>query len=209
MKAIIIASGKAVNKDIFNELYFDNDFIICADGGLNYLDNLNIIPNLIVGDFDSVDESLLVKYQNIKTIRFSKDKDYTDTELAIEEAIKSGYREIIIFGATGTRLDHTMANMMLIEKYLKENVEIKIIDNNNIVQILDKNIIINKKTGYYLSIVPITECIEGITLNGLKYPLDNVNVQRGSTLCISNEIVDDKAIIQLSKGIGLLFLSRD
>ena len=209
MKSIIIASGNSIKKEIFNELYVENDFIICADGGLNYIDNLHIIPNLIVGDFDSVDKSLLLKYQNVQTRKFLPEKDFTDTELAIEEAINYGYKDIVIFGATGTRLDHTMANIMLIERYIKSDINIKIVDDNNYIQILNKNITLNKKEGYYLSIVPITDYIEGLTLKGLKFPLNNVKVNRGSTLCISNEVIDTRAEIQITNGIGLLFLSRD
>ncbi len=209
MKAIIIASGKSINKEIFNDIYAENDFIICADGGLNYLDSLSMTPNLIVGDFDSVDKSLLVKYNNVKIRKFLPEKDFTDTEIAVEEAISSGYKEIVIFGATGTRLDHTMANIMLIERYIKLNIDIKIIDDNNYIQILNKNIILDKKEGYYLSIIPITDYIEGITLRGLKYPLNNVKVKRGSTLCISNEVIDANAEILITSGVGLLFLSRD
>ena len=209
MKSIIIASGNSIKKEIFNELYMENDFIICADGGLNYIDSLHIMPDLIVGDFDSVDKNLLLKYQNVKTRKFLPEKDFTDTELAIEEAINYGYKDIVIFGATGTRLDHTMANIMLIERYIKSDINIKIVDDNNYIQILNKNITLNKKEGYYLSIVPITDYIEGLTLKGLKFPLNNVKVNRGSTLCISNEVIDTRAEIQITNGIGLLFLSRD
>jgi thiamine pyrophosphokinase len=209
MKSIIIASGNSIKKEIFYEIYSANDFLICADGGLNYLDSLNIEPNLIVGDFDSVDRNLLEKYKNVKIIKYPAEKNFTDTEIAIEESIAYGFNEITIFGATGTRLDHTMANILLIERYIKKGVIIRIIDNNNYIQILNKDIAINKKEGYYLSIVPITEYIEGITLKGMKYPLEDVKVNRGSTLCISNEIIADTAQICIKKGIGILFLSKD
>lgn len=209
MKVIIIASGNSIKREIFDELHVEDDFIICADGGLNYLDSMNIVPDLIVGDFDSADISLLKKYKDIKIKKFLPEKNFTDTEIAIEEAVALGYKEIIIFGATGTRLDHTMANILLIEKYIKKGINIRIVDNNNYIQILNEDISLNKKEGYYLSIIPITENIEGITLKGFKYPLENVKVNRGSTLCISNEITDAKAQIQIKNGIGLLFLSRD
>ena len=209
MKAIIMASGNSIKKEIFNEIYSENDFIICADGGLNYLDCLNIMPNLIVGDFDSVDTSLLEKYKNVEIKKYPPEKNFTDTEIAIEEAIAYGYKEIIIFGATGTRLDHTMANILLIERYIKQGANIKIIDNNNFIQILNQNTTINKKEGYYLSIVPISEYIDGITLKGMKYPLLDVRVDRGSTLCISNEIIADIALISISNGMGILFISKD
>ncbi len=209
MNALIIASGNSIKREIFDELHVEDDFIICADGGLNYLDSLKISPDLIVGDFDSANVSLLEKYKDIKIKKFLPEKNFTDTEIAIEEAITLGYKEIIIFGATGTRLDHTMANILLIERYIKKGISIRIVDNNNYIQILNKDIILNKKEGYYLSIIPITEYIEGITLKGFKYPLENVKVNRGSTLCISNEITDEEAQIQIKNGIGLLFLSRD
>ncbi len=209
MNALIIASGNSIKREIFDELHVEDDFIICADGGLNYLDSLKIAPDLIVGDFDSANVSLLEKYKDIKIKKFLPEKNFTDTEIAIEEAITLGYKEIIIFGATGTRLDHTMANILLIERYIKKGISIRIVDNNNYIQILNKDISLNKKEGYYLSIIPITEYIEGITLKGFKYPLENVKVNRGSTLCISNEIMDEEAQIQIKNGIGLLFLSRD
>lgn len=209
MKAIIIASGNSIKKEIFNEIYSESDFIICADGGLNYLDSLSAKPNLIVGDFDSVDINLLEKYKNVTTKKYPTEKNYTDTEIAIEEAIACGYSEITIFGATGTRLDHTIANILLIERYLKSNVSIRIVDNNNYISILNKDITVDKKEGYFLSIIPISEYIDGITLKGVKYPLLDVRVDKGSTLCISNEITADKAEILINKGIGILFISKD
>lgn len=209
MKAIILASGNVIKKEIFNEIYSKSDFIICADGGLNYLDSLNVRPNLIVGDFDSVNINLLEKYKNVITKKYPAEKNFTDTEIAIEEAIACGYNNITIFCATGTRLDHTMANILLIERYIKNGISIRIVDNNNYISILNKDIIINKLEGYFLSIIPISEYIDGITLKGMKYPLLDVKVDRGSTLCISNEIIDDKAEILIKNGMGILFLSKD
>lgn len=209
MKAIIIASGNIIKKEIFDEIYSESDFIICADGGLNYLDILNIKPNLIVGDFDSADINLLEKYKNVEIKKYPAEKNFTDTEIAIEEAIACGFNEITIFGATGTRLDHTMANILLIERYIKNDISIKIVDNNNYISILNKDITINRKEGYFLSIIPISEYIDGITLKGMKYPLVDVKVNRGSTLCISNEIIAKSAEINIKNGMGILFLSKD
>lgn len=209
MKAIIIASGNIVKREIFDEIYSVDDYIICADGGLNYLDSLSIKPNLIVGDFDSVNISLLEKYKNVTIKRYPTEKNFTDTEIAIEEAIASRYDEITIIGATGTRLDHTMANILLIERYIMSGISIKIVDNNNYISILNKDTIVNKKEGYFLSIIPITDYIDGITLKGVKYPLLDVRVDRGSTLCISNEITANKAEISIKIGKGILFISKD
>ncbi|QSX06854.1 thiamine diphosphokinase [Sedimentibacter sp. zth1] len=209
MKAIIIANGTYLKKELFNKIYDKKDFIICADGGLNYIDNLNIIPNLIVGDFDSVNKDILHKYNNVETVKYKPEKDYTDTELAIEKAIEFGFKEILLVCATGTRLDHTMANVLLIEKYIKETISIRLIDNNNYIQPLVQNKTINICKNCFVSIIPLTDYIQIDSLEGFKYPLLDRTVNRGSTLCISNEIVSETAEIKISHGIGLLIISND
>lgn len=209
MKAIIISNGSVLKSDLFYKLYDKDDFIICADGGLNYLDKINIKPNLIVGDLDSVDKSILKKYNDIEIHKFNPEKDFTDTELAVDEAVKKGYEEIILVCATGVRLDHSMANIMLIEKYYYNNVIIKIIDNNNIIQPLKNNMTVDYDKNTFISIIPLSEVIDGLNLTGFKYSLKNAVVHRGSTLCISNEVVKKNAKISYKNGIGLLFISMD
>lgn len=209
MTALIIGSGSDIDKSCIENINID--YVVCADGGLEKVKNLNLTPNLILGDFDSVDYSVLENYKslNIETITFPSEKDYTDMELAIEHAVKKGFKDIILVGASGTRLDHTVANMLLIEKYYKKHINIKIIDNNNIIQMVTNNMTIPYRENYYVSIIPFSENIEGLTLKGFKYPLNEINVEIGSTLCISNEICEDVGIIKINKGNAFVFISRD
>ena len=189
----------------------DVEYVICADGGLEKAENLNLVPNIIIGDLDSVNSSVLKKYtdMNIEIVKYPREKNYTDMELAIEYALEKNYKDIVLIGAVGSRLDHTMANMLLIEKYYNKGINIKIIDNNNKIQIVTNKMEILNKRNYYVSLVPITEILEGITLEGFKFPLNNINVNRGSTLCISNQITGEKGIITINKGKALAFISKD
>ncbi|WP_312699622.1 thiamine diphosphokinase [Sedimentibacter sp.] len=209
MTALIVGNGSDIDKSCIKNLNID--YVICADGGLEKVKNLGLVPDLILGDFDSVDKSVLEYYKslNIETVAFPPEKDYTDMELAIDQAVEMGFRDIILAGATGTRLDHSVANMLLIEKYHKIDVNIQIIDNNNFIQIVKDTMTIPFRKNYYVSLIPLSESIEGLTLEGFKYPLNNVNVERGSTLCVSNEISEDAGVIRLKKGSALVFISKD
>lgn len=211
MSVLIIGSGSNIDKDIFDSEKLNVEYVICADGGLEKAENLKIVPNIIIGDLDSVNKVVLQKYldMNIELLKYPEEKDFTDMELAIDYAVEKGFKDIVLIGASGSRLDHTMANIMLIERYYKKGNNIKIIDNNNYVEILINNMEITNKKNFYVSIVPISDSIEGITLIGFKYPLNGVKVNRGSTLCISNQIISEKGRIILSKGTALVFISKD
>ncbi len=168
---------------------------------------------MILGDFDSVDSHILEKYKQLKieTVTFPSEKDYTDMELAVEYAVQKGFKHVVMIGASGTRLDHTLANIQLLEKYHFMGIDLEIIDNNNHIKIISDNtdIKIKYKKDYFVSLVPVTETIEGLTLEGFKYPLDNVIVKRGTTFLISNEITQKTGRIILKKGTALVFVSKD
>lgn len=208
--ALIIGNGKEVNKEIIDRIR--HDYVICADGGLEKAKKYGIIPDLIIGDFDSTDPDILKEYEKrIPLERYPAEKDFTDMELAIESAISRGYKNLVLTGATGTRLDHTLGNIMLMEKYCKTGVNITIIDNNNEMRIISDNtdLLLEGKEGHYISLIPLTDSIQGLYLEGFKYPLDNVSVQRGSTLCISNQIRGKAGKIRLRQGKAILFISID
>lgn len=209
MAALIIGNGSDIDKSCIED--FNIEYVICADGGLEKVKGLGLMPDLILGDFDSVSASVLERYKslNIETVTFPPEKDYTDMELAITHAVKKGFKDIVLVGASGTRLDHTVANMLLIEKYHKIGINIVILDNNNLIQMVTNNMTIPFRKNHFVSIMPLSESIEGLTLEGFEYPLNNINVERGSTLCISNEISENMGVIRLDKGSAIVFISKD
>ncbi|NLJ97079.1 MAG: thiamine diphosphokinase [Clostridiales bacterium] len=211
----IIISGGYVDQTFLDALFLEEQYsmVIVADRGLLVADNLKLPIDYILGDFDSVLPELLSKYKGKTTpIKiFPTKKDKTDTEIALDLALEQSPSYIHIVGATGSRMDHTMANIELLLKAMNQNVNTAIIDTNNKIYLKKDNFIIKKEKQYgdYISLIPFSHQIEGLTLKGFKYPLDSITLKAGSSLGISNEIIEDEGIIEFSKGILLVFESRD
>ena len=213
MKTLIITGGK-INKNFIKKHLKTNkyDIIIAVDKGLEALNKLKVKPTYIVGDFDSVENKVLKKYErlNIKIKRLVPEKDLTDTQSALELAIELGAIEIIMIGAIGTRIDHTLANIHIMKEAIKRNINIKIINENNEIKIIDKSIKIKKDDNYkYISIIPLTTKVTGITIKGMKYKLENYTLEIGNSLGISNEQISEEAEINITDGILIIIKSRD
>ena len=142
---------------------------------------------------------------------FPPEKDYTDTHLAIVTAIESGATKVTILGATGTRLDHVMANVNLLSICLNYGIEAKIVDAHNQIYVIDsdKHLKKDKIHGKYVSLIPYTDCVTGETLIGFKYPLCDMTMTKGNSLGISNELLEEEGVIKLDKGILIVIESRD
>ena len=212
MKGILVGSGNYFSKERFFDEIKDSDILIAIDGGMEWFSKLNINPNILIGDLDSISKKTLEELRSDKGLiikKHPKEKDSTDMELGIDYLISNNCKEIIIFGGTGTRLDHTLANIFLLDKLNKKNIKGKIIDKNNTILIIDNNYEMKKELGKYISIIPITELGSTISLEGFKYDLNNYSLKFGSTMGVSNEIVDEKAYINVVKGKVVLFISSD
>jgi len=138
-------------------------------------------------------------------------KDDTDTEFAIREAIRRGATEITLLGATGTRLDHVLANIYLLGIGLELQVDIQIVDAHNRIRMIDRCLELekSKQFGSYVSVLPVKADAKGVTLEGMKYPLEHADISCFSSLGVSNEIVADVAKIQVEQGFLLVIESRD
>jgi thiamine pyrophosphokinase len=187
--------------------------VIAVDSGLAAADRLNLAIDYIVGDFDSVPASILMKYKEKSTpiATFPTEKDKTDTQIAIELALMHNAAAIDIVGATGSRLDHTLANIHLLLLPLQVGIPACILDPNNKIYLKDESFIIqkNEQYGNYVSLLPFTDKVDGLTLTGFKYPLNHITLTAGSSLGISNEIKEDKARIELTQGILLVMETKD
>ncbi|MBT2756058.1 thiamine diphosphokinase [Mesobacillus foraminis] len=186
-----------------------------VDKGVFTLLESGIAPDYAFGDFDSVTEKewevIEQRVRNLK--KFSPEKDETDMELAINWALEQSPKQINLFGATGGRLDHMFGNVQLLLKPALANLpsEIQMIDKQNHVfakppGTYSLNELAGKK---YISFVPVTPSVKGLTLEGFKYPLVNCDLPIGSTLCISNELLNDYGTFSFSEGILLVVRSGD
>ncbi len=211
----LIVTGGNIEDKCFNEIYLSNkfDYIIASDKGLEALDTYNIKPNYIIGDFDSIDKQILNKYiedKNIVIKELNPEKDYTDTHMAIKLAIELNSTDVTIIGGTGTRIDHLLANIHVLKELLDKDIKCKIIDSKNEIQLINKKTIIKKSKEYkYISLIPLTTNASGITLKGFKYSLTNDTLSIGHSIGVSNEQIEENAIIDIKKGILILIKSKD
>ncbi|WNS77127.1 thiamine diphosphokinase [Bacillus sp. DTU_2020_1000418_1_SI_GHA_SEK_038] len=200
------------NLDIYKQ---EGDIWIGVDRGVLTLFSIGIQPSIAFGDFDSVsaEEMAVIEEQIVDLKRFRPEKDETDMELALNWAIKQKPKLIRIFGATGGRLDHFFANIqLLVNPFLHgEDAQIEIIDHSNIIYIKGPGIHEIKRNLLfkYVSFIPLSMEIHDLTLNGFKYPLQDEHIQMGSTLCISNELINDSGNFSFSKGIIMVVRSKD
>lgn len=223
MKILIISGGSI--DEMWGRKWvadYEPDYCIAADSGLVMADKLGLTVDLLLGDYDSVDKKIFEKYnRNTKTITYPCEKDYTDTHLALKKAIekikklqdtsKDGTEdEIAIIGATGTRYDHAFTNIFVLDESLEAGIRCAIYDKNNKIYLADKSFEIrkDKQFGDYLSFAPMTP-EAGLSLSGVKYPLDRYTLRQGESICQSNEITEIIAKVEIFTGKLVVFETRD
>lgn len=211
MKIIIISGGEPPRLEVIKRELKDSSFLICADSGANCLYNYEISPNYLVGDFDSINPEILKYFLNkdCKIDKYPKEKDFTDTEIALNKAIELGASEIIFLGCTGSRLDHTLGNIGLLLKCLDLKIKAYLKDDNNIIFMTNESIDLEGEKGKTFSLLAYGNNVSGLTLKGVKYPLKNYELKVGDPLTLSNEFVEDKVSISFISGNLLILYSND
>lgn len=211
MKCVIIANGNICNYSYAKKIIDEHDLIICADGGARHLLNMERFPHVIVGDLDSIGEKARNYFEknNVTFYKFPVKKDYTDTELAIEYALNHHVDEITFLGTMGSRMDHTLANITLLLPLTERGIKAKMIDDHNEIRVVTKYLEVQGDIGGYISIIPISEKVTGVTLRGLEYPLEDATMYMGSSLGVSNRFTHSKASISIGSGKVVLIKARD
>ena len=186
MESLIISGGNLEKEFACSYISQHScELTIAVDAGMKFFYEQNIIPDYIVGDFDSVEPEILQSFQNIGgekkpvILQFQPEKDETDTELAIRTAIKQGSKTIHLLGATGSRMDHVMGNFHLLGAAMKQGVDCQIVDWHNRIRMICQDMVIKKENQYgkYVSLFPFTPQVKGLTLRGFKYPLNNYTLE--------------------------------
>lgn len=210
-KRVVIVSGGNIHTHILEEILQD-DFIIGADRGALFLVDHQLTPDLAIGDFDSVTADELERIQ-INSKQFTScdaiDKDLTDTELAYDLAIERQPEEILILGATGTRFDHTLANIQMMTKGLQHQIKTIIRDNNNLITLTGSSCTISESGYSYVSLLSLTPEVTGITLEGFMYPLDHATLKMGHSLAVSNKLIEPTGTVHIESGLLLIIQSKD
>ena len=205
MKICIILNGEIKDYKYIKSIICKNnyDYIICSDGGANHTYKMNIVPDYIIGDLDSIEDNV-IKYYKSKNVKFNKfptKKDETDTELSIWLANKLNAKKIDLIGALGGRIDHTIANINLLYYIRNKNIIPKMISEKEEVYIaIEEEIIIDGNKGDTISIIPIKGDAKGITLTNLEYPLENGIMEFSRPLGISNIMTNSSCNIKVNEG---------
>lgn len=242
-RAAIVANGRLSAEILPQKLLERYEYVIGCDGGGAFLHEIGFLPDLLVGDFDSMKPELLQIFrENGRTeiADFPPEKDFTDLELAAALAIERGFSHLDLYGVTGSRLDHTFGNLMLLYQIRRMGGCGTVIDENNIIFAAENTVEIsagwaeavfcktapgvrrteegiaadlgeearNFREKLFVSLLLLTDC-SGITLEGFRYPLMNYSGTYGSSLCISNELLEKRGRIRLGAGRLLVFISRD
>lgn len=213
-----IFTGGQVFSDTLCEITdadLDGAFIIAADSGYKLAKRFGVKPDMLLGDLDSLDKSSLDERElsEIEKIIVSPIKDDTDTQLAVDTAISRGAGRIFIIGGLGGRLDHTLSSAFLLEYIAEKGIDCVMTDGKNRVRVMradTKPVRLSVKRGYkYLSLVSLTDVCRGVSISGVYYPLDDVELTRKYSFAVSNEITADVAEITLGCGTMLVIESRD
>lgn len=216
-RALLISGGHIDNNYIKSYLKGRHyDIIIAIDGGLEKAYEIGIMPTHIIGDFDTVSYEILNKYtdnESVSITRLMPEKDFSDTQSALCMAIENNCTHIEIIGGTGTRLDHTIANIHTLQLALNKCDDAVIVNENNRIRLVNGRKVIERSEafGKYISFLPLTQKVKGVTLKGFKYPVDDFefDIYKSLSLGVSNEIVGDRAEVDVAEGILIMIESRD
>lgn len=180
--------------------------IICADSGAGHAYAIGIIPQVIIGDMDSLTPAVLEYYkeQGSKIIRYPEAKDETDTQLAVEYAVSLAPDEVYVFGAFGSRIDHVFGNMSLMVFGAKKGMQVKLVDEWCEAFVITDKCVIDGEVGQTVSLLPFSDIVTGITLDGFEYQLHNGVMEMGQPYGISNRLAAAKAIISIQTGFLLV-----
>ena len=209
-KCAIFAGGDVPekSKDWILERLRDTDLVICADCGYNHAMKLGIVPNIIVGDFDSYTDALPTGVEVLQSV---PDKDDTDTLMAVKHAIELGYNDIDLYGGIGgDRFEHSFANIQTMIYAYQQGCNLNIYgDSDLMIQGADDGDVVykNRKNGVYMSVFALSESVGIDYLRGVKYPLEDYCMVQSFPIGVSNEIVGETAKLRINNGLALIIIT--
>jgi len=205
MKALVVLSQSIHDTPFLRSFLEGADMVVAADGGGDAVAILGLEPDVLVGDFDSISKNRLeeLKAAGIPIVQYPKEKDETDGELAILYALEKGADSLVVLGAFGGRIDHELANLMLLTRPELEDKEVVVVDGNQAVRILrgGESLAVCGEIGDTLSLIPVGGDARGVTTEGLLYRLQDGELLMGPARGVSNEFVASEATVSLREGM--------
>ena len=208
MKAFIYTGG-GIEPSRITEKPKAGDLIIAADSGYHNAQALGVQPTVLLGDMDSIGSREGLP-DTVELLKVPAEKDFTDTQMAVDVAIERGAEEIIIIGGLDGRLDHALSNLSILEDLWHRHIHAHITDGRNRVRYIESTSTLVARSAYrYLSLRPVSEKVKGVSIEGCRYPLKNEHLTRAFAYAVSNEITGNCALISVKKGAMLIVESAD
>ena len=202
-RILIFANGELPNMEKAHALVKADDYIICADGGTHHALALGLRPKLIIGDLDSVTDAELQE-ANAKIVKYPRNKNETDLELALNHALERKPTSMLIIAALGNRLDQTLGNISLLSDSRLATLDCRLDDGTEEVFFCRDSSRVEGRRGDIVSLIPWNGAVKGISTNGLRWPLNNETLYPDKTRGISNEMLE--AVAEVSIEVGLLLI---
>ncbi|GAB4475977.1 MAG: thiamine diphosphokinase [Anaerolineales bacterium] len=212
LRVVIFANGEFHPSPWASKWLAQAKLCIAADGGLRHCQALNLLPDILIGDFDSLTEEDVhrMEQSDVRVERFPARKDETDLELALRLAVKVGAEEVLILGGLGARWDQTFANLLLPFSQRFCDLQITFVDGDHELHFLNappvKHTYIDGKVGDTLSLIPLAGDAHGVTTQGLEYALRGETLYFGQTRGVSNVLIEETAKIEIEQGSLLVVL---
>lgn len=205
MRAVIIASAPETDIGYVRGLIDSDTFVICADGGQRHARALGIVPDLVVGDFDSGNAPAAGD-----VLRLKPEKDDSDLQCCVRQAVRRGCDEIVLTCASGGRMDHFLSNLFTLEELAEDGVSGVLYDSRNRVRFHQGARTYRTDSRYrYIGLIPLDDVLRGVTLRGLKYTLDDADVSRSRMITTSNEPAAPEFFVSVREGRALLIECTD
>ncbi|MBR2527911.1 MAG: thiamine diphosphokinase [Blautia sp.] len=199
----------------YDNIISEKPFLAAADSGLHFLYTHGIVPDLIMGDFDSVNPEALAWLESRhsdRMIRLNVMKDDTDTQAVVRTCLDRGKKKLALLGGTGSRIDHMLANLSLLLLAREYGGELVLVDSHNRIRLLPHHTVITRdgSFGDYISFFPLNGCVSGLTLKGFVYPLEGKTLTAWDYgLTVSNRLAEETGSITYSEGQLVMIEARD
>ena len=205
MNILIIASGNHKSTAELLRYAKTADYIICADGGYDHAKQCGIVPDILVGDFDSITEEPL---DFVKKVKLPIEKDETDSLYALRFAFSKGAKSIVLYGGIGSRFDHSYANVCLLQQALERDIPMVVTDGCTEIYLTDSHLTLEQPIGTTVSVYAFSDVCEGVTLSGVKYPLEHAFLNKYNIIGTSNELIGERAEFSVSTGNLLIVCNK-
>lgn len=207
MRAILFVNGDISDWARVRDLLLEDDYLVAADGGARHCLALGRVPHVVVGDLDSLDADIVAALvaQGVAIERHPVSKDKTDLELALERALRDGAHDIVMVGALGSRLDQSLANILLLARR-PWPARLRVLVGHEIAEVVrgGETLTLDAPPGSTVSLLPLSRRVSGVTYRGLLYPLEEATLYLGSTRAISNEVRESPATVRVGRGVALV-----